>query len=713
MTTTSAPARPDGVQPRRWWALAFIALAQLMITLDTTIVTIALPSAQDTLDMSDANRQWVVTGYTLAFGGLLLLGGRIADRVGRKRTLLIGILGFAVVSAIGGLADSGTMLVLARAGQGLFAALLAPSTLALLATMFTDPAERAKAIGIYTAVLIGGGAMGLVGGGLITSVLNWRWCMYVNVPIALVAAVGALLTLPDPPGRPDARVDVFSAVTGCGGIVGLVFGFAEAGERGWHSDRVVWSLSAAAVLLVAFIVLQARMRDPLLPLRILADRNRGMAFATVSLASLGLFGVFLFLTFQLQVVMGYSALRTGVALLPLVVMNVLAATQLSGRLMPKLPPRMLIVPGLLSAICALLLLTRLTPDTSYAAIILPVELLLGLGIGSLFGPCVNIATSGVDPRDAGVASATVNTAQQVGASLGTALLNTIAASATATYLDSHSGARAQEFGIAHGYAVAAAWAAGILMVTAVLVTVLITADPRKKAAQAPEGEGEAPAGQPDPQGARSGTAEEASGASDAAPAAERGAGEVPGRHVPQPEPRGLGSIIGTVIERTGCMWVSGAALDLVDADGKKVAAATSDGNGCYEFADLPAGEYALTATHEWYRPRTRRVVVEGDTPTRSDLELLPAGRVLGVVRGYAGTPVRAASVSIADRSGVTVETTTAADGSYSFTELPAGEYVVRAAATGFRAASDAVTVAGGEYHCDIPLDEGESAAGLG
>ncbi|MEU3572124.1 MFS transporter, partial [Kitasatospora sp. NPDC036755] len=456
---------------------------QLMITLDTTIVTIALPTAQTDLGMSDASRQWVVTAYTLAFGGLLLLGGRIADRMGRKRTLVAGVLGFAVASAIGGTAQSEWELIVARGGQGIFAALLAPSTLALLVAMFPEQRERGKAIGVYTAVLTAGGGLGLVGGGLITSALDWRWCMYVNIPIALVAMLGALATLPNPPGRVEARIDVLGALTGCGGIAAMVYGFSEAGERGWSSGGVVRPLIAAGVLLVAFGILQAKLPHPLLPLRILADRNRGMAFGTMALATLGLFGVFLFLTYQLQVVMGFSAVRTGVALLPLVVMNVVGATQLSGRLLPKVPPRVLIVPGLLAAAASLGILTRLTPDSSYVAVIMPAELLLGLGIGTLFVPTVAVATSGVDPQDAGVASAAVNTAQQVGASIGVALLNTIAANATTSWLDGRSGEDVERDATVHGYSVAATWALFIMLGTAVLVTLLIKADPRKAAEQ--------------------------------------------------------------------------------------------------------------------------------------------------------------------------------------------------------------------------------------
>jgi Carboxypeptidase regulatory-like domain/Major Facilitator Superfamily len=419
------------------------------------------------------------------------------------------------------------------------------------------------------------------------------------------------------------------------------------------------------------------MRTPLLPLRILADRNRGMAFSTVSLAALGLFGVFLFLTYQLQVVLGYSALKTGVALLPLVVMNVLAATQLAGRLLPRMAPRLLIVPGLLAAAGALGLLTQLTPDSPYAAVILPAELLLGLGIGSVFGPCVSVATAGIDPRDAGITSATVNTAQQVGASVGVALLNTIAASATTAYLASNrTGPRVELFATVHGYAVAATWAAGILLGTALLVALFINADPRQKAAAG---------AQP-------------------APAEAAAAGSPP----PAPAPPGhAGTVTGTVSEQSDCMRVDDALLVLTNIAGDVVGSCRSDGNGTYVFDGLPAGEYVLTASHGWYQPSAARVTVDGKQLTVVNLELAPSGRLLGVVRSVAGSPVAAAQVSLADRSGVTITMTTHPDGRYAFADLPAGEYVVMASAFGGRPVSTTVTVAGGDHRFDIPLGEGQ------
>lgn len=295
-----------GEDPRRWWGLVVIALAQLMVVLDATIVNIALPSAQRDLGMSDGNRQWVITAYTLAFGGLLLLGGRVADLVGRKRTFVIGLVGFAAASALGGAATGSGMLFAARALQGVFAALLAPSALSLLTTTFTDPKERGKAFGIYGALAGSGSAIGFIVGGLLTEYLNWRWCLYVNVPIAVAAVIGALVLLHDRPGHAGARLDVPGVLLGCGGLVAIVYGFSEAQPRGWSDALVLTLLVGGVVLLAAFVWWQSRTPMPLLPLHIVKDRNRAGCFLTMGLAVIGMFGLFLFMTYYLQVVLAYS-----------------------------------------------------------------------------------------------------------------------------------------------------------------------------------------------------------------------------------------------------------------------------------------------------------------------------------------------------------------------------------------------------------------------
>jgi EmrB/QacA subfamily drug resistance transporter len=456
-----------------------------MVVLDSTIMIIALPSAQHALGFSDTDRQWVVTAYTLGFGGLLLLGGRIGDMVGPKRTLIVGVLGFAAASALGGAAQSTGMLIGARALQGAFGALLAPSVLAILTTTFTEPRERGRAFGIYAAIAIGGAAFGLILGGLLTEFLDWRWCLYVNLPIAIAVALGASAIVPGRAGLQRVRLDVPGAVLGSGGLIALVYGLGEAGAEGWSATSVVAALSISALLLISFVVLQSRIKNPLLPLRILTNRNRGGALLTIVLAVIGMYGTFLFLTYLMQTIDGYSPLKAGIAFLPLLVVNGLASTQLSSRLMVHFSTRLLVVPGMAIAACGVLFLTGLTPDSSYASHVLPAELLLGLGLGLSIVPCVSTATNNAEPRDVGVTAAATNTSQQIGASVGTALLNTLAASATASYLVVH-GHSPQTVAAAtvHGFASASFWAAASLALGAVVGGVLINANPRRAQADA-------------------------------------------------------------------------------------------------------------------------------------------------------------------------------------------------------------------------------------
>ncbi|MEU7135469.1 MFS transporter [Streptomyces sp. NPDC046261] len=496
----SRPTRSPQPDPRRWWGLVVIALAQLMVVLDATIVNIALPSAQRELHMSDSNRQWVITAYTLAFGGLLLLGGRIADVVGRKRTFLIGLVGFAAASALGGAAHTSGLLFAARALQGAFGAALAPSALSLLATTFTDLTERSKAFGIYGALAGGGAAIGLITGGLLTEYLDWRWCLYVNVPIALVALLGALWLMreprPDRAGRPS--LDLRGVMLGCGGLVAVVYGCSEAQPLGWSDPLVLGLLCGGVALLGAFAWWQTRSRHPLLPPHIVRDRNRGGAFLTLALAVMGMFGMFLFMTYYLQTVLGYSPLRAGLAFLPLTAAIIFASTQISARLMNHLPPRLLMTPGAVLASGGLFALTFLTVEPAYASHVLPAMILAGLGMGLIFMPVMDVATSGVAVHDSGVTSATVNTAQQVGGSIGTALLNTIATSTSATYITAHlktaavTGGltpavtdRVTKEGVVHGFGVAIAWGSGIMLLAAAAAWLLITARAPKHGTAAP------------------------------------------------------------------------------------------------------------------------------------------------------------------------------------------------------------------------------------
>jgi EmrB/QacA subfamily drug resistance transporter len=448
-----------------------------MVALDATIVNIALPSAQASLHVSDASRQWVITGYTLAFGGLLLLGGRIADRFGRKRTLLAGLAGFAAASALGGAAPSFELLIAARALQGAFAALLTPTALSLLAVTFTEPRERATAFAVYGSIAGSGAAIGLLLGGALTQFLSWRWCLYVNVPIALVAAFGAWRLLPGGAGsHRGGGFDVAGVVLGTGGLVAVIYACSQAVSLGWSSPLVVGLLAGGCVVLAGFVVRERTARSPLLPLQIVLDRTRGGMYLAVLLSLAGLLGAFLFITYYLQVVLHYSPLEAGLAFLPVTVSSQLASWLVARRLLPRVPPGALVVPGLLVAAAGVALLTQLRPDgTSYFTTALPAELLLGAGIACAMVTAFSNATLGVARTLSGVAAAAVNTAQQIGASVGVAVLNSVAAGATAAYLAAHAAGHHLAAALVHGFTVATAWAAVILVVGAVVAALLIRA----------------------------------------------------------------------------------------------------------------------------------------------------------------------------------------------------------------------------------------------
>lgn len=483
-TAANPPLSVAGADPSRWKALVFIALAQLMVVLDATIVNIALPSAQTDLGISDGNRQWVITAYALAFGGLLLFGGRIADKWGRKNAFIVGLIGFALASALGGAAQGEAMMLGARALQGAFGALLAPAALSLLAVMFTDAKERAKAFGIYGAIAGGGGAVGLILGGVLTEYLNWRWTFFVNIPFAIVAAVGAWMIIREPAGgRNRAPLDIPGVLLSTTGLVALVYGFTRAESAGWSDGLTVGMFIASVVLLGAFVLVESRTKNPLLPLRVLLERNRGGVYLSLGLAVIAMFGLFLFLTYYLQVVKGFSPVTTGFAFLPMIVGMIAGSTQIGARLMTRVPPRLLMGPGFMVAASGMLLLTQLEVGSSYPALILPAQLLLGLGMGTAFMPAMSLATYGVNPADAGVASAMVNTSQQVGGAIGTALLNTIAASATTAYLTDHAAEAAaggpaakliQAQAMVEGYSSAIWWAVGILVASSLIALTLIT-----------------------------------------------------------------------------------------------------------------------------------------------------------------------------------------------------------------------------------------------
>jgi EmrB/QacA subfamily drug resistance transporter len=470
------------LDPNRWRALLVIAIAQLMVVLDASIVNIALPSLQADLGISDANRQWVVTGYTLAFGGLLLLGGRIADFWGRKRAFMTGLLGFAVASALGGVAQNQEMLFGARALQGVFAALLAPAALSLITVTFTDSKERAKAFGVYGGLSAGGAAIGLILGGLLTQYASWHWCLLVNVPIAILAFFLAIPNVHESKATGDTRYDIPGAITSSLGLVSLVYGITQVAELGWSDPTTLGWFGASLVLLASFFVIESRTSHPLLPMNILLNRNRGASYLTSFIVGAGLFGMFLFLAYFFQGILQYSPIKAGLLFLPFSV-GVGISAGIASQALPRFGPRYVSFIGLLMATAGMLLLTRLEPASSYLSDILPALMVLSLGMGLVFVPISATALFGVGNHDAGVASAVLNTAQQIGGALGTALLNTVAVTATANYFMTNmidptdpANAAVVAVGLTDGFVAAFTWSAGFMIVGAIIWVFMINAD---------------------------------------------------------------------------------------------------------------------------------------------------------------------------------------------------------------------------------------------
>jgi EmrB/QacA subfamily drug resistance transporter len=465
---------------RRWWALAVIAIAQLMVVLDGTVVTIALPSAQSDLGISNADRQWVITAYTLTFGGLLLLGGRIGDYVGRKRAFLIGLIGFAAASTLGGAAQNGATLFGARALQGAFAALLAPAALSLITVTFTEAKERSRAFAVYGAIAGAGAAIGLILGGALTEYTSWRWCLLINVPIALVAFVGGTILVTESKSHGDTSYDIPGAILGTAGLVALVYGFTEAAKVGvgWLSTETISWLVGAGILLIAFVLVELRTTSPLLPMRVVLDRNRGGSYLASLLSFAGMFAMFLFLSYYLQANLGYSALKAGLAVLPFSV-GVILTSGVVPTLLPRTGPKPLMLIGLAMAAIGLGTFTTISDTTSWAGHVLPGELLMSIGFALLLVPLSSLALTGVNPDDAGVASAVLNSTQQIGGSLGTALLNTFYASAVTSYVVAHhlSPAAFNPPAAIHGYHVAF-WI-GVGLIAAAFVAILVLVNVRK------------------------------------------------------------------------------------------------------------------------------------------------------------------------------------------------------------------------------------------
>jgi EmrB/QacA subfamily drug resistance transporter len=466
-------AGSDAQQQPGWWPLAVIASAHLMAVLDTTIMFVALPSIQQALKMTDSSRQWVVTAYTLALAGLLLLGGRLADKFGARRTLIIGVVGFAVASAIGGASVDGAMLIAARAVQGAFGAVLTSSTRSLLVTTYRGE-QRARAISLFTATLTAGLGVGLVLGGAITTALGWRWCLYLNLIFSVFAVLGAPRVLPPSPRRADVHIDLLSVLLASVGMVGLVYGLGEAASAGWDSVRVVGSLAAAVVLLGGFVLRQVGHSDRLLPLRVISDRNRGWGMATLIVNGLSTFAMLLILTYQLQSVMHYSALKTGLALVPFAAGAALGSAFIAPGLISRVATRGLLTVAILIEAAGLVPLIWLTPRSGYLPLILTAIVVEGIGTG-LAGPVtLNLALRDVLPADSGAAGAATSAAGQLGSSVGAALFNTIAATVVAGYLRAHPGGSVLA-GTVHGFDVAMAWGVAVMVAAALPVALFVNA----------------------------------------------------------------------------------------------------------------------------------------------------------------------------------------------------------------------------------------------
>ncbi|MBS2551612.1 DHA2 family efflux MFS transporter permease subunit [Catenulispora sp. NL8] len=711
LTNPAAPA----VDPRRWKALAFVGLAQLMVVLDGTVVNIALPSAQHDLGFSDADRQWVVTAYALPFGALLLFGGRLADRLGRRRTFQVGVVGFALASALGGASANLGMLLGARALQGCFGAMLAPSALSLVTVMFTKPAERAKAFGIWGSISGSGAAVGLMLGGLLTQYLSWRWTMFVNVFIAVIAFTGSVITVREPDRHRDhGRLDFLGIFLVTGGLASLVYGLSRAESDGWSSRVTIGLLAAAGVALVLFVIVEAISKAPLLPLRVVWNRDRGGAYLSLALAIIGMFGAFLFLTYYLQIVRGMSPVRSGAAFLPMVAGMLIGATQISARLMTRVRPRYLMPPGFLLGSAGMLALTRITPDSDYRNWVLPGTIALGLGMGCAFMPAMNVATGGVSPRDAGVASAMVNTSQQVGGAVGTALLSTMALSATHTYAAEHAvaGASAQQAATAqtqamvHGYITAFWWAACLLLAAAVVSFALISfrvGQPFAAATAAPVGtesvfqEAAAdavadaepkefvlplhdaiPAAEPEPRPDR------ANGAFDRAPIGHQ-------THTPPPF-NGDGILIrGRVRDRDGAPMAM-AVITAVSPQGRQVGRARSGADGGYQLGVPRTGTYVLIVATDGREPEASTITVR-DRGVSHDILLAERGRLSVTVRSTDGSRLGGATLMLTDTGGnLLTSRRTGEDGTHTFRDLPVGALTLAVNAVGHRPGAQAIAI---------------------
>ena len=717
----AAPVGPGG----RWVALVFIALAQLMVVLDATIVNIALPTAQKALAFSNDDRQWVVTAYALAFGSLLLLGGRLSDFFGRRRMFIIGIIGFALASALGGAAQDFTALLVARALQGVFAAALAPAALSLLAVTFTEPRDRAKAFSVFGAIAGGGGAVGLLVGGLLTEYASWRWCLYVNDGIALVALAGAIVVLRSGPPAARPHLDLPGAVTAVLGVVGVVYGLANTESHGWGAAITIAPLAAGVVLLALFFLLESRAAHPLLPLRVVLDRNRGGAYLTIGIVGIGLFGVFLFLTYFLSNTLGYSPVKTGSAFLPLMGAIIVSATLVGTFLVARVGPRPLVPFGALLGAGGMLLLTRLSADSTYATGVLPALLVIGAGLGFTFAPVQNAAVTGVDPEDVGVASAMINTVQQIGGAIGTAVLSYVAATSASNYVTDNVGAggvtaRLTSLATVHGYRTVFWWAAGAFVIGAIASVLLFRSGPLQTA------------GQPAQPTARTDGSPTAAVRDRAAARDERHlAPDDDGDRARVAAPVPVLAVSGRVSRGAG-RPLGGVFVTVTDSRGHQVARTTTDADGSYTLPLSTGGVYVLIVAGEHVQPAAASVVVAGHDVVK-DITLAAGSVITGRVatRWRAGALVPAGSldgaslngthpaedlwegladavVTLTDARGEVVATTTTdSRGGYTLGDLVGGAYVITAQSERRRPVAVAVTVPdSGSTTCDLHVPAG-------
>ena len=462
------PARPS----RRGISLALVLGAQLMIILDMTVVNIALPRIEHGLHFSAASLSWVLNAYSLAFGGLLLFGGRLGDILGRRKVFLAGLALFTLASLAGGLATSAPLLLAARAAQGVGGAIASPAVLALIVSSFPEGRDRTRALGIFTAVVMGGASLGLVLGGVITEWASWRWVLFINVPIGAAVILAAPRFLPETARQPG-RFDVTGALASTAGMSALVYAFIRAAATGWADRLTIAAFAAAAALLTAFLITEARSAHPVTPLRLFADRGRAASYLVRLLLVAGMFGMFFFLTQFLQQVLGFSPLRAGIAFLPMTA-ALFAVSRLAPRLIPQFGPKPLMVAGLLPVVAGMAWLSRISPATTYPSGILGPMLLLGTGMGIAFVPLTMASLHGVAAEDSGAAASMVNVMQQVGGALGLAILVTVFGGATraAHHAAAASAAQQAHQAVAHGMASSFTMAA-VFDAVALLLVVLV------------------------------------------------------------------------------------------------------------------------------------------------------------------------------------------------------------------------------------------------